>query len=138
MAISDTVTVTSVRLGIVGTMRILVAMAAVASLLLAAAGTYAGKWSSSYGSSEGTISIRLAEPAEVSFTLSATPMKTKVVSVKNDGKQFEITYDFDLDGNKLTGTATGTVADGKMEGKYVTKAGTEPVDGGTFSASEEK
>ena len=126
------------RFAIVETMRILLGLAAAAFVLLAAAGTYAGKWSSSYGSSEGTISIRLAQPPEVSFTLNATPVKTKVASVKNDGKQFEIAYDFELDGNKLTSIATGTIADGKMEGKYVTKAGTEPVDGGTFSASEEK
>ena len=106
------------------------------------AGTYHGEWSGASGAS-GKIRIEFQKTpegewkCEVSFTLGAEEVKTKMKSVKVDGAKIEVRYEFDLQGNALQSTLTGELSGKTLEGKYHTVAvsGGAAVDEGTWKAS---
>ncbi len=66
-------------------------------------------------------------------------MRTTNVRIKNDGDQFEIGYDFELEGYKLRSTVSGTLKDGKLTGKYITRTVEDGsgVDSGTVTATSD-
>ncbi len=117
--------------------------ASLVSLAVAAdnlAGSYTGPWSGAAGGS-GDIRLKFEQAdgkwtCEASFTLGGEEVKTVVKSLKVDGAKVEMKYEFDLQGNKLTSSITGTLSGRTLEGKYET-AGPDgtPVDAGTFKAT---
>jgi hypothetical protein len=106
------------------------------------AGTYKGSWTGGAGAN-GDFRVVLtpgesdAWKADVTFTFNGDEVKTKIVSVKAEGSKIEIVYDFDLGGNAIRSTVTGTVKGASLEGTYVSKAVADgsPVDEGTFKAA---
>lgn len=106
------------------------------------AGQYKGTWSGSAGAS-GEISMSLrpgangAWNAEVSFTISGQDVKCNVTSVKVDGANVELVYDFAFGDTRLQSTATGELKGKTLEGTYKTKslADGSAVDEGTWKAA---
>ena len=103
------------------------------------AGTYKGKWTG--GSASGDFEIRLAQAtdgwsATVQFTLGENAIPTTVRMLKVTNSTIDITYDFDLGGNKLQSHLVGEVKQGSLTGKYQTKslADNSSVDEGTCEA----
>jgi len=91
------------------------------------AGEYVGDWSGVSGSS-GEFRLKLQAGAEgkwiceVTFTFGGAEVETKVTSVGVDGGKFEAKYEFDLGDAKLESTIRGQAVEGRLEGKYTTKA----------------
>jgi exosome complex RNA-binding protein Csl4 len=102
--------------------------------LVAADGTCKGKWSSSQNGNGGEIRIQVKPEAGVVFTLNGQEVKTRVVSVKQEGTAFSIAYEFEFDSYKLRSSLSGIVKESKIEGGYktVTTDGVSPVDEGSF------
>jgi hypothetical protein len=74
--------------------------------------------------------------SSVTFTLSGYEIKTVIKRLKLAGPNVEVQYQFDIEGNRLTSTVTGTIAGDKLEGKYVTTSdGDSQVDNGTFTTT---
>jgi hypothetical protein len=120
------------------------AMRAMAVLLLAAAsfaadGTFTGKWSSSRNDASGEIRLKLNPPVEVTFSLNGQQVKTTVATFKTQpgAEEFEIDYDFSLEGYKLRSSLKGVVKGEKMTGQYTTKSleDSSSVDAGNFEAT---
>src|SRR4051794_27277771 len=80
-----------------------------------------GKWSSDNNGNGGAIRLTLKPEPNVVFTLDNQDVRTTSVRAKTQGQQFEISYDFELQGYKLRSTITGTLTDGKLDAKYVTR-----------------
>jgi len=106
------------------------------------AGTYKGTYSGSSGASgEFVVSLTQAEngewKSEVTFTLGAQDVKTKITSLKVDGSKVTIVYEFDLQGTALESTITGELNAGALGGDYHTKvvADGSAVDEGTWKAT---
>jgi hypothetical protein len=106
------------------------------------AGTYKGTYSGSSGASgEFVVSLTQAEngewKSEVTFTLGAQDVKTKITSLKVDGSKVTIVYEFDLQGTALESTITGELNAGALAGDYHTKvvADGSAVDEGTWKAT---
>jgi hypothetical protein len=102
------------------------------------AGNYTGHWNGAGG--DGDFKIVLAQAgekwnADVAFTFGGQDVKCKVTSVKVNGAQVELVYEFDLLTNRLESTATGEVQEKTFAGKYKTRAlaDNSPVDQGTFT-----
>ena len=98
-----------------------------ASLSLTAAEErrFTGNWSSDNSGTSGSIKMSLKstpEDSEVSFTLSGYDVKTKVKTLKMEDGRLEMSYEFDLQGNKLLSTITASIDADKLDGKYSTKA----------------
>ena len=117
-------------------MRVLFGMFVSACLVLGAE-NFSGKWSSAQNDAEGTIDIKLAEPAVVTFTLRGQEVKTKMLTLKKEASVIEVRYQFDLGGTQLISTLTGKIDGDKFEGKYQTTnvEGQGVVDNGSFTAS---
>ena len=72
----------------------------------------------------------------VTFTLSGYEIKTVIRRLKLAGPSVEVQYQFDIEGNRLTSTVTGTITGDKLEGKYVTTSDADSqVDNGTFTTT---
>lgn len=103
------------------------------------AGNYKGKWNGM--SASGDFQLKLEQSsgdwkATVQFTFADTAIPTKVKAVAVDGGHIDVTYDFDLAGNKLESHLEGEMKDGLLKGKYKTKALADGsgVDEGTWEA----
>src|SRR5437868_10636781 len=78
------------------------------------AGNWAGDWTGESGGS-GAMRLKLekgpeggaAWVAQADFSLSGADVPAVVKSVKIDGDNFEVSYEFDLQGYKLLSTLTG-------------------------------
>src|SRR5215471_10679526 len=76
------------------------------------AGTYKGTWSGTSGAS-GDMFVTLKQSdsgewkSEVTFSLGGEDVKTKITSLKVDGKKVTIVYEFNLQGTGLESTITG-------------------------------
>src|SRR3982751_1933931 len=104
-----------------------IALLLLATLSLAAAEErrFTGNWSSDNSGTSGSIKMNLKatpEDSDVSFTLSGYDVKTKVKTLKMDNGRLEMTYEFDIQGNKLLSTVTAGIDADKLDGKYSTKA----------------
>lgn len=102
------------------------------------AGSYTGHWNSAGG--DGDFKIVLSQNggkwiADVGFTFGGQPVKCRVTSVKVNGAQVQLVYEFDLLTNRLESTATGEVQGKTFAGTYKTRAlaDSSPVDEGTFT-----
>ncbi len=90
------------------------------------AGTYVGDWSSNGVGGGGSFRLTLRSLAEgkweceVTFTIGEREVKTTVKSLKIDGSQIEVSYEFDISGNQLRSTIQGQLKGSKMEGAYHT------------------
>jgi hypothetical protein len=102
------------------------------------AGSYNGTWSG--GSANGELHLTLRPDgegkwsAEVGFTLAGEEIPCKMISLKIDGASIAMTYEFDLQGNKLQSATQGTLRGKTLEGTYRTLAGEVAVDEGTWKA----
>lgn len=104
-------------------------------------GTYKGTWAGGQANGDITMTFRSgggdAPKADVGFTIAGQDVKCTVTSVKLDGSNIELVYDFDLGDVKLESTATGRLNGKVIEGTYKTKslADGSAVDEGTWKAS---
>jgi hypothetical protein len=125
------------------TAAILIASAALIFTAAAAdfAGTYKGTWTGGQADGEITMTLRSGEDgaakADVSFTIAGQAVKCDVTSVKVEGSNVEVVYNFDLGDVKLQSTATGKLNGKSLEGTYKTKSlgDGSAVDEGTWKAS---
>ena len=110
------------------------------SLLMAAGETFTGKWASSQNGSGGTLRMKLTPEPEVSFTIGGEDVKTKVSSSKITGENFDIEYDFEVQGYRLRSHAKGTIKGDKMQATYDTKSLDDGsvVDAGSFDGTAAK
>ena len=110
------------------------------------AGSYAGEWKSDSSGNGGAIRMTLT-PApgdslkcDISFTLSGDEVKTKIQSFKLENPQFDVAYDFEVQGvtarSKLTGKWDGKSFTGRYQTTVVDSG--DSVDAGTWSASRSK
>lgn len=102
---------------------------------------YSGSWKSEGAGGGGNIAITLgttAADSSVVFTLGMSDVKTTIQRLKLDGDAFEIAYDFDVEGNRLTSIVSGKRQGAKIEGRYrtVVTGSDEQVDSGTLSGTE--
>jgi hypothetical protein len=103
-------------------------------------GTYIGTWS---GAASGEFRMKLTTGddgklnAEVMFTMGTNEVQTKIVSLKVDGDQLNVVYQYDLQGTKLQSDVRGELKDNTLSGTYkatLVNEGTA-VDEGTWTAS---
>ena len=102
---------------------------------------YTGTWKSNGAGGGGKFDINLGTSeadSRVSFAIGSSELKTTVKSFKADGNNFEIAYEFDVAGNRLTSTVKGKREGTKLEASYRTTVtgSDEQVDNGTLTASE--
>ena len=124
------------------TIRLLSTVLLVATLISAQdrlrAGTYKGTWAG--GSANGDFHLTLRADgqgklsADVGFTIAGEEIPCKMISLKIDGVTVAMTYEFDLQGNKLQSATQGTLKGKTLEGTYKTLAGETAVDEGTWKA----
>jgi hypothetical protein len=122
---------------------VLVALALLPGVLPAddklGAGTFKGTWSG--GSANGDFRLTLRPDAqgklgaEVGFSLNGEDVACKIISVKVDGANLTMVYEFDLQGNKLQSQTQGTLKGKALEGTYKTMAGDTAVDEGTWKTA---
>ncbi len=104
-----------------------------------AAGNYKGSWTGANGG--GDFHMTLTDDGKggftgtVGFTINSTEVPGKITTLKVTGSKIEMSYDFDLDGNKLTSAAAGTLKGKSLEGSYKTTAGGQDVDTGTWKVA---
>ena len=115
-----------------------VAIALLTCTFLLAAETWKGKWSSDNSGNAGEIRFVLETGPNVVFTVGDQEVKTTNVTVKADGTELEIAYDFEIQGYRLRSTVKGTLKEGKLSGKYTTRSLEDgsSVDSGTVTASQ--
>jgi hypothetical protein len=92
-----------------------------ATVVFVAGETYSGKWASNQNGSGGTFKMKLTPEPDVSFTIGDQDFKTKVVSSKVTGDQFDIEYDFEAAGYHLRSHAKGTIKGDKIQATYDSK-----------------
>jgi hypothetical protein len=103
-------------------------------------GVFNGDWIGTSTSGDIRISITGdAKPVvEVIFTIANNEVKTRVTSADVTPKSFEVTYEFDLGGNKLQSAIKGYLEGSRLEGTYKTTrvSGGTQVDEGTWKATK--
>ncbi|MBI3473670.1 MAG: hypothetical protein HY013_20130 [Candidatus Solibacter usitatus] len=105
-------------------------------------GTYSGAWTGSTAGGSFEMIFTKGEgskPAcEVTFGLGDNQVKTTVKRLVVEGAKVEVTYEFDLGGNKLESTVNGELSGDTLAGKYKTKTVPEgnPVDEGEWKAKK--
>ncbi|HTS31774.1 MAG TPA: hypothetical protein VMH81_38155 [Bryobacteraceae bacterium] len=110
------------------------------------AGRYAGQWKSTGSGGEGAIRLNLEPGADgawkcdVVFTFAGSDVTTTVKSVKLNQSKLEISYDFDLLGNKLRSKTEGQWDGKAFTGHYWTTVadGDTDVDQGEWNATPAK
>jgi hypothetical protein len=106
------------------------------------AGSYTGEWKSDSSGSAGALHMTLDanSKCDISFTLAGEEVKTKIQSFKLENSQFEVAYDFEVQGivarSKLTGKWDGKAFTGRYQTTVVDSG--DGVDAGTWSASRGK
>lgn len=125
--------------------RLLIATLVMATALLTqdtlGSGTYRGTWTGAAADGEFHLTLKpdgsgkLA--ADVGFTIAGQEVPCKVISLKIDGGKIEMTYEFDLQGNKLQSSIQGTLTGKTLAGTYKTTApGVDTaVDEGTWKTT---
>lgn len=123
--------------------RIAVGLLLIASLSAAqdkiVPGTYKGTYSGMNGGGDFHLTLKDdgkgGYSADVGFTFAGEEVPGKITSLKIDGANLELVYDFDLQGMKLTTSNKGTLKGKTLEGTYETTADGMPVDQGTFTTT---
>ena len=109
------------------------------------AGRYTGTWTSAASGEGGKIEVTLtpaasgAWSAESSFTYHGQDVKTKPVSVKVEGDQIDVVFEYDLDGALLHSRLQGAVAGKTIKGKYISSVAadsSQQVDTGAWEATQ--
>jgi hypothetical protein len=109
-------------------------------------GRYKGEFRSTTSSWSGKIQLTVkpgsdaVQASNVVFTLAGSELKTKIRSLRIDGNQLEISYEFVYDGLPLVSTLKGKLQGDKLEGTYQTSyAGRdEQADEGKFETMQVK
>jgi hypothetical protein len=115
----------------------------IAAVILVAAdmsGTYTGSWNGASGASGSFRMVLKNKTCEVTFGLGDTEIKTKVTQVRIiKDTDIQVTYEFDLGGNRLESTINGKLSRNTLEGTYKTMAvGSDAhVDQGEWKASRQ-
>ena len=125
------------------TLRCLAALVLLVGLISAADGIGAGDYKGSWAGANGGGDFHLSLTADgkggltgtVGFTINGTEIPGKFTTLKVSGSKIEMAYDFDLEGNKLTSAATGSLKGKFIEGTYKTTAGGQGVDTGTWKVA---
>jgi hypothetical protein len=104
-----------------------------------AAGTYKGTWAGASANGDFHLTLRAdargSLGADVGFTINGEEVPCKIISIKVDGANLAMTYEFDLQGNKLQSATQGTLKGKALEGTYKTMAGDTAVDEGTWKTT---
>ncbi len=126
-------------------LRILTAATLLSVTMIAAdsigAGNYKGTWTGAASSGDFRITVRPDGKgglgADVAFTIEGQEVPCKVTSLKIDGPNIAVVYDFDLQGNKLQSAIKGTLKGMTLEGTYkTTAAGADSaVDAGSWKTT---
>jgi len=102
------------------------------------AGTYSGDWSNSDGIT-GTVRLTLTKPdnspwqASVTFNYNGNDVATTLESIKVNGPQIWLTYDYDMQGHAGTVVMTGKLAGNILQGSFeIAKGDASP---GTWQAT---
>ncbi len=102
-------------------------------------GTYKGTWTGSQSGGDFHLTLKSdgkgGLAAEVGFTLEGQEIPGKITSIKVDGASITLTYEFDLQGNKLQSLTEGKLKGKSLEGTYKTTAGDTPVDEGAWKTA---
>jgi hypothetical protein len=105
------------------------------------AGTYKGTWTGAAAGGDFRLTLRPDGKgglgADVAFTIEGQEVPCKVTAQKIDGDAIAVTYEFDLQGNKLQSAIKGTAKGKTVEGTYkTTAAGTDStVDEGSWKTT---
>ena len=104
------------------------------------AGRYTGDWKSNGASGGGTFRMKLESGSdgwkcEVSFTFAGADVTTTMRTCKVDQSKLEAVYDFELQGNALQSIITGQWNGKTFDGRFETRAGTDSVDEGSWTAA---
>jgi len=106
-----------------------------------ATGRYTGTWTSDASGSGGKLAITISgtDLTQASFTFQGQDVKTKPISLKIDGDQVEMSFEYDLDGAVLRSRMTGTLTGKTIKGKYksANADGSSPVDEGTWEVTQQ-
>jgi hypothetical protein len=120
---------------------IVVLICAVCAVAADLTGAYKGTWSGNNGSGDIQLTFKAVDgnssKAEASFTYNGETIPCHVTSVKVNGSQVQMVYDFEIDGRQMQTTMTGQLKNKTMDGSYKTKSlpdGSE-VDEGTWKAA---
>jgi hypothetical protein len=103
-----------------------------------AAGDYAGQWTGSDGAT-GNLRVSLKKPADspweakVSFTFEGDAGDTTMKSVEVNGTHVQLTYEYEVQGNKGGVEMTGELAGDSLQGNYKITYGEG--SGGSWKAS---
>ena len=124
-------------------LRLLLALTAMAALIagqdVISPGTYKGSYAGGAGSGDFHIALKVdgssGMSATVGFTIMGEEVPAKITSLKVSGAKIEISYDFELQGAKLTSAADGVIKGKTIEGQYTTSAEGQAVDQGTWKAT---
>ena len=124
-------------------LRFLAALAVAAGMISAAdtigAGDYKGSWAGAGGGGDFRLTLTAdgngGFTGKVGFTINGTEVPGKFATLKVSGAKIDMAYDFELEGNKLTSAATGTLKGKSIEGTYKTTAGAQDVDTGTWKVA---
>ena len=110
------------------------------------AGRYTGVWTSGSSGNTGAINMTLTPVTEgawkcdISFTLAGDEVKCKVQSFKLEHEQFDVAYDFQVQGvtarSKLNGKWDGKAFAGSYQTTVVDSG--DGVDAGTWNAVRAK
>ncbi len=116
-------------------------LSAVCALAADLTGAYKGTWSGDNGNGDITMTFsggdNSSSKAAISFTYNGETIPCHVTSVKVDGSQVQMVYDFEIDGRQMQTTMTGQLKSKAMDGSYKTKSlpdGSE-IDTGTWKAA---
>jgi len=124
-------------------MKFAAALLALSITAFAADSPFQGKWSSTRSENGGDLRLTLEKNPSLTFTLGGEEIKTTIVSSKlsesaaGQDRKFTIEYRFTIADTRMISLASGTIKDGKMEGKYETRNDDDRtgVDEGKFTAS---
>ncbi len=120
--------------------RILLLLVAAVGAFAQAAGTYVGTWNSgTAGTGKLTLNFTGGKLSAATFTIRGTNVDAKPILSKTDKNSYSFTFAFEIDGNPLRSTMTGTLAEGSMKGSYrtQTESGGEPLDEGTWEVTQQ-
>jgi hypothetical protein len=105
------------------------------------AGTFKGTWSGGTANGDFHLTLRVDGQGklggEVGFSINGEEVPCKIVSLKIDGASLAMTYEFDLQGNKLQSATLGALKGKTLEGTYKTMAGDTQIDEGTWKTSSQ-
>jgi hypothetical protein len=103
------------------------------------AGTYKGNYTGGAGGGDFHMTLKAdgkgGFTGEVGFTIMGEEVPGKLTMLKVDGAKIEMSYDFDLQGAKLTSAAEGTLSGKTLGGGYKTSAEGSVVDQGTWKTT---